>query len=140
VTVLCLIVNYCDVQNPMDIRDVNGVRTDKVPGSRIEYDPFPGGFRIIPGLVHLTRHRRVTTLKISVRSRTCTTVPDLQISFCFRRNLCIKVTHQYSPSKHCQPTVQVNQLILPTNIKYNCNSKYNCRESIGHQGRRETVI
>jgi len=35
----------------MDIRDVNGVRTDKVPGSRIEYDPFPGGFRIIPGLV-----------------------------------------------------------------------------------------
>jgi len=37
----------------MDIRDVHGVRTDKVPGSRIEYDPFPGGFRIIPGLVYL---------------------------------------------------------------------------------------
>jgi len=35
----------------MDVRDVNGVHTDKVPGSRIEYDPFPGGFRIIPGLV-----------------------------------------------------------------------------------------
>jgi len=50
-TTCWLVVNYCDVQNPMDIRDVHGVRTDKVPGSRIEYDPFPGGFRIIPGLV-----------------------------------------------------------------------------------------
>jgi len=52
-------VNYCDAQNPMDIRDINGVHTDKVPGSRIEYDPFPGGFRIVPGLVHLAQYRFV---------------------------------------------------------------------------------
>jgi len=35
----------------MDIRDFSGVWTDKIPGSRIEYNPFPGGFKIIPGLV-----------------------------------------------------------------------------------------
>jgi len=52
-----------DVQNPMDIRDVHGVRTDKVPGSRIEYDPFPGGFRIVPGSVFFAQSRGVKTSK-----------------------------------------------------------------------------
>ncbi|ELT94899.1 hypothetical protein CAPTEDRAFT_225224 [Capitella teleta] len=35
---------------PMDIRDKRGVFTDKIPGSRVEYDPFPKNFRIRPGL------------------------------------------------------------------------------------------
>lgn len=41
-------LSFC-LQNPMDIRDVHGVQTDKIPGSRVEYNPFPGGFRIVPG-------------------------------------------------------------------------------------------
>jgi len=35
----------------MDIRDAHGVQTNKLPGSRVEYNPFPGGFKIIPGSV-----------------------------------------------------------------------------------------
>jgi len=73
----------------MDIRDVNGVRTDKVPGSRIEYDPFPGGFRIIPGLVHLTKRRRMMILKISVITCRPTTITDLWPDMHFS-HLCIK--------------------------------------------------
>jgi len=37
------------LQNPMDIRDAHGVHINKLPGSRVEYNPFPGGFKIIPG-------------------------------------------------------------------------------------------
>jgi len=46
---------------------VNGVHTDKVPGSRIEYDPFPGGFRIIPGLVHFRRKMKILLISVSSR-------------------------------------------------------------------------
>ena len=49
-------VNYANVcvvllQSPIDIRHPPGVQTDKLAGSRVEYDPFPGGFRITPGWV-----------------------------------------------------------------------------------------
>jgi len=33
----------------MDIRDAHGVHTNKLPGSRVEYNPFPGGFKIVSG-------------------------------------------------------------------------------------------
>ena len=36
----------------MDIRDAHGVKTNKLSGSRVEYNPFPGGFKIIPGYTH----------------------------------------------------------------------------------------
>ena len=35
----------------MDIRDAHGVQINKLPGSRVEYSPFPGGFKIVPGYV-----------------------------------------------------------------------------------------
>ena len=33
----------------MDIRSSEGVFIDDVPLSQVLYDPFPGGFKIIPG-------------------------------------------------------------------------------------------
>ena len=48
---LCLYVGHRCIslsQNPMDIRDAHGVQINKLPGSRVEYSPFPGGFKIIP--------------------------------------------------------------------------------------------
>jgi hypothetical protein len=40
----------CVVQQiPIDIRDVQGLRTDSEHNGRAEYAPFPGGFSISPG-------------------------------------------------------------------------------------------
>ena len=36
-------------QGPMDIRLDYGVWIEKLPGSRVAYDTFPGDFKITPG-------------------------------------------------------------------------------------------
>ncbi len=53
-----MIVHYV-LKMPIDIRDVQGMRTDTQHQGRAEYAPFPGGFSIASGLVSNSRHEPV---------------------------------------------------------------------------------